>query len=241
MRTKLLLSVGLCAITALLMSVCGAQPLPKLTFLEKSVGGESTKIPVLQEFAKACAESPQFAARAAALTPKTSELVTCFVPTNKWRDLQSNKATDLYPVMSVIVSSSDEYTPEIFRKMKDAARKQLGELVNDGSAKGRIVEQDAAMARSGSSMRRENYQQGYGGLYATPQDVPSFAYLSTRSATQTENGVSMQLDEVVATAVVLRVGRLLMLSVVDKAAADRNGIAAQDITLRWLKAYAELN
>ena len=164
MRTKLLLSVGLGTIAALLASVCGAQPLPKLTFLEKSVGGASTKIPVLQEFAKACAESPQFAARAAALTPKTSALVTCFVPTEKWRDFQSNKATDLYPVMSVIVSNSGEYTPEIFRKMKEAARKQLGDLVNDGSAQGRIVEQDAALARSGSSLRRENYQQGKRGL-----------------------------------------------------------------------------
>lgn len=233
--------VGLGAAFALLISTCAAQTLPKSAFLEKSVRGTSIKIPVLQEFAKACAESPQFAARAAALTPKTSELVTCFVQAKKWRDLQSDKATDVYPFLGVTVMNVGDFTPEAFKKMKEAARQQLGALVNDGSARDRIAEQDAGLSRSGISMRRENYQQGYVGLYETPQSIPSFAYLSTRSTTQTENGVPIQLDEVVATAAVLQAGRVFMLSVVDSAATDREGVSAKEITLRWLRAFAELN
>lgn len=244
MNSSLSLARSCVFVLMLIAGSCSAQTALNQTFIEKPIGRTVVRLPLLPGFAPACEENPQLAKRAAGLAPKSSEFITCFVHTDSWRDFRAGRATGLYPNINVMISvphPSGDYTPEVFARMKEVARTRLGELVSDGSAKSRIAEQDATMARSGSDIKRENYQQAYGGLFPTPQDVPSFGYLATRSATMSEAGASAQLNEVVAISTVLYAGRLLLLSVVDSAAQDHQGIKAREVTSRWLHEFARLN
>ncbi|MBJ2158725.1 hypothetical protein [Variovorax sp. IB41] len=237
------LSFACCACLAALIFARSAHAEPTQAFIEKPVGAGLVKMPVLPNFAKACDESQQLAERAAALTPKTSEFITCFVPASKWRDFQAGRATDLYPLIGVAVARppASGVTPDEFKKIVEAARKQLGDLLANGGAAKRLAEQDAALARGGHDFQRRNFKQAYGGLFPTPQDIPNFAYLTARTADLAENGVASQVKEVVATGVVLHGGRLISLSVVDGASPDAELSPVQNITREWIRAFASLN
>ncbi|MGJ7529687.1 hypothetical protein [Variovorax sp. GB1P17] len=237
------ISATTCAFLVGLLLACATNAEPAQVFVEKSVGTALVKMPVLPGFSRACDENQQFAQRAAALTPKTSEFITCFVPTSKWLDFQAGRATDLYPLIGVSVARPPAvgFTPEKFKEMMEAARKQLGDMLGDGSAEKRLAEQDAALARSGNGIQRDNFRQAYGGLFPTPQGKPSFAYLTARTVDVTEQGAELQLKEVVATGVVLQGGRLIMLSVVDGTATGVKVAPVQDIMRQWIHAFASLN
>lgn len=228
----------------LIHGFCAAQTTPEPIALEKRNGGTIVRLPVLADFAPACEESPQLANRAAGLTPKTSEFITCLVPARAWRDFKAGTASDLYPFMSLAIlpqHPSGNYTSSDFVKLEEAARKQLGSLLTDGSAQGRLAEQEKGLAQSGTAIRRDQYRLSYSGMFSTPQDVPNFAYVTTRSFTLSEGGTAMQLQEVVATSVVLHRGRLLMLLVVGSSTRDPQGVQVREVTSSWLQAYSKLN
>lgn len=118
----------------------------------------------------------------------------------------------------------------------------MAELIADNSgANQRLKEQDASLARSGESLRRDDYRQAFQGLFATPGVESSFSYLVTREAVVSEQGTTMKLREVNAVSTILHSGRLLLVSVIDQSEPTDRGTRARDITARWLRAFKGLN
>lgn len=85
-------------------TTAGPHPVQKWSaYIEKSLGAQTVRPPLLAGLLAACEESTSVAERAASLAPKSSNSVTCFAPADKWRLFQEGKAADLYPYLTLTV------------------------------------------------------------------------------------------------------------------------------------------
>jgi hypothetical protein len=128
-------------------------------FIEKSLGAQTVRLPILAGFPAACDESTSLAERAAALAPKSSNFVTCFAPANKWRLFQEGQPADLYPYLTLTVDPphpDGAFTSREFQQLRQATRAKLGDLrVKSKEAQARLQEQDARIAGRGGDLKRD--------------------------------------------------------------------------------------
>jgi hypothetical protein len=213
--------------------------------VEKRLGSVQILLPQVIGFSAACEQDKALAQRAASLTPKTSEFLTCFVEAKKWRDYQAGKASDLYPFIAVAVAHphpSGPLTLSEFEKLRHTARAELGSLVaNLAAAQARLREQDAKLATSGGDLKRENYRQALKGFFEVPGETRSFSFLVGRSSVLHEGGQSTQLCETNAVSTIFLQGKLLGLMVVDDCTSSADGARSQSITKTWLQAFWHAN
>src|SRR5437762_2198003 len=97
-----------------------AQAGPAIQHVQKPIGDQAVKLPLLSGFSPACEENAQIAERAQLMTPKTSVFLTCFVESGKWRSFIAGKSTDLYPYIAVVVqapTTGGNFSPEQFEKL----------------------------------------------------------------------------------------------------------------------------
>jgi hypothetical protein len=233
-------------ITVLLAALAGmAAAAANPTYIEKSLGARTVRFPQLAGFPAACEENQALAERAAALAPKSSAFLTCFVEESKWRSFREGKPVDLYPLVAVTVVRPDPSGPVTvtdFHKLRQAAHTQLGDLLlKPGDAQARLSEQDARNAAKGGDLQRKNYHQKLSGFFKTPDDAESFSFLVERNTTLSEAGITKQLCEVIAVSTILFEGRLLGAMVIDNCSSAPQGLRVREITIRWLRAFSEAN
>lgn len=214
-------------------------------FIEKSLGAQTVRLPILAGFPAACEESTSLAERAAALAPKNSNFVTCFAPADKWRLFQERQAADLYPYLTLTVDPphpNGAFTSREFQQLRQATRAKLGDLrVKSKDAQARLQEQDARIAGRGGDLKRGNYRQELSGFFDVPSRLESFSFLVSRSAKVSEADTHTAVCEVNAATTILYSGRLLRVSVVDDCSGASHGVRARAITAAWLAALSDLN
>lgn len=233
-------------ITALLAALAAtAATAADPTHVEKPLGTRTVRLPQLAGFPAACEENRALAERMAALTPKSSAFLTCFIEESKWRSFREGKGSDLYPYVAVTVvhpHPSGPVTIADFQKLRRAAHAQLGDLlVQPDHAQARLNEQDSRIAAKGGDLQRKNYRQELSGFFESPAETKSFSFLVTRNTTLSEAGITKQLCEVNAVSTILFEGRLLGVMVIDHCSSDHQGLRARELTVRWLRAFAEAN
>jgi hypothetical protein len=214
-------------------------------FVEKSLGSQTVRLPVLAAFPAACEENRPLAERAASLAPKSSNFVTCFVPTDKLALIREGKVADLYPYLTVSVDPphpSGPFTVQEFQQLRRATHARLGDLqAKSSDAQKELQAQDASIAARGGDLRRENYQQQSSGFFDVPTKLESFSFLVNRSAKVSEAGASAMLCEINAVSTILYAGRLLRVLVIDDCGGTTPGLRAREITAAWLTALSRLN
>ncbi|SDZ72272.1 hypothetical protein SAMN05518854_1262 [Variovorax sp. YR266] len=236
---QLLLSAAL-AISAIDTAVAAGP-----AFVEKSLGSQTVRLPVLAAFPAACEENRPLAERAASLAPKSSNFVTCFVPADKLILIREGKVADLYPYVTVTVDPphpSGPFTLREFQQLRQATRAKLGELRSKSNdAQRQLQTQDANIAARGGDLKREDYQQQLSGFFDAPGKFESFSFLVNRSAKVSEAGASTTLCEMNAVTTILYSGRLLRVLVIDDCSGATPGLRAREITAAWLTALSRLN
>lgn len=212
--------------------------------VEKRLGDRLILLPQVAGFVPACEENKALAQRAAGLTPKGSEFLTCFVEASKWRTYLAGQASDLYPYLAMTAVNphpSGPFTAADFEKLRGAAHSQLGDLVaNLAASKTQLKEQEAKLAESGIDLKRENYRQNLKGFFKVPGETRSFSYLVVRSARLEERGQSKQVCETNVVSTILFEGRLIGLMVIDDCSSSE-GSRSREITSRWLRAFWDAN
>jgi len=215
------------------------------TFVEKSLGAQTVRLPVLATFPAACEEIRPLAERAASLAPKSSTFITCFMPADKLVLIRQGKVADLYPYITVSVDPPHPnglFTMQEFEQLRRATHARLGDLrAKSGEAQKELQAQDANIAARGGDLRRENYRQQLSGIFDVSTKLKSFSFLVNRSANVSEAGASTPLCEVNAVTTILYSGRLLRVLVIDDCAETTPGSRAQEITTAWLTALSRLN
>jgi len=215
------------------------------TFVEKTLGSQTVRMPILAAFPAACEDIRPLAERAASLSPKSSNFVTCFVPADKLILIREGKVADLYPYIIVSVDSphpSGPITVQEFEQLRRATLTRLGDLrAKSADAQKELQAQDANIAVRGGDLRRENYRQQLSGFFDVPTKLESFSFLVNRSAKVSEAGASAPLCEVNAVTTILYSGRLLRVLVIDDCGGTMPGSRAREITAAWLTALSRLN
>ncbi|HRE18817.1 MAG TPA: hypothetical protein PLW86_17390 [Rhodocyclaceae bacterium] len=233
------------ALSALVAMARFANAGTELDYLEKPLANRVVKLPVLPGFLPACEEDPQFAQRAALMSPKNTLFLTCLVDSRKWRDFRDGRSINLYPFVAVTVAlphPSGDFTPDDFQNLKAATRAQLGNLLADNQyAKRQIAAQDKKLSKVGTEVHRRDYQEGLQGFFEPIGGNSSFSYVVSRSATVSEGGVTRGVREMNAVSTILYSGRLLLLNVVDQPSDSAQGLTVQEITSRWLHAFRRFN
>jgi hypothetical protein len=200
---------------------------------------------MIDGFSNACDESVPLAQRAAAMTPKSSVFISCFVESKKWVAFRAGKTNNLYPfyVISVQVPQpGGAFTVEEFDKMRALAHKQLGDLISDPNSTKRLQAEEAERLKGiGSSIVKSGSQNKLQGFFMPPGAPKSFSFLTSRSATVAEAGVAQSVEEVSAFSTVFFEGRLLGISVVDQLTSQDQGLQVRRITGTWLLAFRESN
>ncbi|MDP9966936.1 hypothetical protein J2W37_004666 [Variovorax paradoxus] len=229
------------AFAASLNTAVAADP----AYIDKSLGAQTVRLPMLAGFPAACEESTSLAERAASLAPRSSNFVTCFAPTNKWRLFQEGKAADLYPYLTLTVDPphpNGPFTAREFQQLRQATRARLDDLLTKSeAAQMNLQAQDARIAERGGDLKRENYRQKLSGFFDVPSKLESFSFLVSRSAKVSEAGASTAICEINAATTILYSGRLLRVSVIDDCSGARPGVRARAITAAWLNALSDLN
>ncbi|WP_418117912.1 hypothetical protein [Variovorax sp. 350MFTsu5.1] len=215
------------------------------TFVEKSLGAQTVRLPVLAAFPAACEEIRPLAERAASLAPRSSNFVTCFVPADKLVLIRQGRVADLYPYITVSVDPahpSGPFTAQEFEQLRRATHARLGDLrAESGDAQKELQAQDSSIAARGGDLKRENYRQQLSGFFDVPTRLESFSFLVNRSAKVSEAGASTPLCEVNAVSTILYSGRLLRVLVIDDCGGTTPGGRARDVTAAWLTALSRLN
>lgn len=229
------------AFAASLNTAVAANP----AYIEKSLGAQTVRLPMLAGLPAACEESTSVAERAASLAPKSSNFVTCFAPADKWRLFQEGRAADLYPYLTLSVDPphpNGPFTSREFQELRKATHARLGDLrVKSKEAQVSLQEQDAKIAARGGDLKRENYRQQLSGFFDVPGKLESFSFLVGRTAEVSEAGANKAVCEVNAATTVLYSGRLLRVSVIDDCNGASPGLRARAITAAWLAALSDLN
>lgn len=223
---------------------CGGTTQP-VGYVERSIDMVTVKLPTPPAFRPACDENRLFAERAASLTPKTANFLTCFVDGKKWESFLAGTATDLYPHIAVTVARPHPSGPlshSEFQQLRNAARQQLGYLLTDSeSTKTRLREQDDRIAATGGDLRRDFEGQKLTGFIDLPGAQNSFSYQTTRTYSVSEGGQSRRMCEVTVLSMVLHNGRLLMALAIDDCNAVPMGQHVRELSALWLQRFSELN
>ena len=230
---------------ALAFSAIGTAVAADPAFVEKSLGSQTVRLPVLAAFPAACEEIRTLAERAASLAPRSSNFVTCFVPADKLVLIRQGKVADLYPYITVSVDPphpSGPFTAQEFEQLRRATHARLGDLrAKSSDAQKELQAQDAGIAARGVDLKRENYRQQLSGFFDVPTKLESFSFLVNRSAKVSEAGASAALCEINAVSTILYAGRLLRVLVIDDCGGTTPGLRAREITATWLTALSRLN
>lgn len=205
MRHRHQLTMWLC----LAGSTAGAADLP---YDEVALGRAKVKLPTIG-FVVACDENAQFRANVKAMTPSTSDLLTCMVRPDKWKAAQSGAPTDLTPVIVVTelkLPAGGGFTAQEFKMMRDKA----------------YAEPAKVSPAAGESFK---------GFFETPVPSTSFSFLVEGAGPESGG------RHVKSVSSLYFAGHLLNVMVVDGATGNDDGHRTRDVTLDWLHAFQSLN
>lgn len=235
----------LAILSAMLASTSAISAAAGAAYIDKPLGAQAVRLPMLSGFPAVCEDSRAIAERMMSLAPKSSIFVTCFLPAAKWQLVRDGKPSDLYPYISVSVdplSSSGPFTSKEFQQLREATRARFGDLRSkNGAARQDLKAQDAITAARGGDLRREDYRQQSLGFFDLPSNVESFSFLVNRSVKASEGGISEDVCEMISVTTILHAGRLIRASMIDDCSGAVPGLRARELTLTWLTAFSAFN
>lgn len=215
-------------------------------YVEKKLGDHMVRLPLLPGFAPSCEENSEVSKRMESLTPQTHVFLTCASDLAKWNSFKAGKPpTDFYPLIEVTVirqSAGGPFTSAEFTRLRDAAHARLGDMLASVNEKDpNIRGMDQAASANGLDRSTQRYQQSLQGFFEAPSAAPSFSFITIRTASISEAGVTRESREVTATSSVLYSGDVLQLMVVSSTGVNPDTTVPRDVTRRWLTAFNLLN
>lgn len=226
-------------LAAFLFAVGAAQAAPAETV---RLGGKTVLLPALEGFSRACKESPRFAGGIAAITPKDSKLLSCWVGSVSWAALLSGKGQSAYPAMFIThgYGLGSSWSAADFEQLRALARENLGKgIPSSQQAPAEVERQNTELARRGIPIRSSNLQSQFGGFFDTSES--SFSYLTKREYGLTTQGAQQVARETVAVTTILQNGNVLTHTVVEFGVSEKAATRARDLALQWLREYRSIN
>lgn len=237
---SLIVSLGLVAAVSTLVPVSTVSA----TQVEAvSLGNGNVLLPTPEGFSQACKESPRFAAGIAAMTPKDSKLLSCWVESTTWAALQSGKGQSAYPAMFVTLGYGlgSSWSATDFEHLKSLARQNLGKSIptSGKAAQAEVERQNTELARQSIPIQSSNLQSQFNGFFDSSDK--SFSYLSTREYNLTAKGGPQVARETLAITTILEGGNVLTYTVVETGITEQSATHARDLALQWLRQYRSAN
>jgi hypothetical protein len=238
--------IGSCQVLGLSVALHVAHAGTNPGYVEKKVGDHMVRLPLLPGFAPSCEENSEVSKRMESLTPQTHVFLTCASDLAKWNSFKAGKPpTDFYPLLGVTVirqPAGGPFTSAEFAKLRDAAHAKLADMLASANERDPSIRgMDQAASANGRERSTQSYQQSMQGFFEAPSSAPSFSFITTRTSSISEAGVTREVREVTANSSVLYSGDVLQLMIVSRAEANADTAVPRDVTRLWLQAFNSLN
>ena len=183
--------------------------------------------------------------RAVALTPTSSEFVTCMATPGALEGMRKHVRLEAYPMLAVVLvreTSGGRLTAAEFAQVSDLVKKRSNSIVADQRAsQAQLDKQDAAIAANGGTLRRKSEGHEFGGFFEFTKALPSFTYLTTRRTTETEAGATEKVCEVVAASSMWAHGRMFGVIAIDHCVGSPPYERVKSLTKTWLSTFESIN